>query len=160
MTIKPQNLEVKTSGIPGSGLGLYTKVFIPAGSLVVEYKGIITSWDAVKDQLDNDYIYYISRNHVIDAAPTPRSLARYANDAKGLTRIPGINNNSIFKKIDGRVFIKARANIPAGSEILVSYGKQYWDTARNNAAIEKKQQKEEAKARREEELSRDEPATL
>jgi uncharacterized protein len=151
MTLKPQYLEIKPSGIPGAGLGLFTKVFIPTGSLVIEYKGVITTWDEVKEQIDNDYIYYISRNHVINAAPTPKSLARYANDAKGLTQIPGINNNCIFKKIEGRVFIKARANILAGSEILVNYGKQYWDTARNNATLENERLEEEAKARREEE---------
>lgn len=151
MTLKPQHLEIKPSQIPGAGLGLYTRVFIPVGSLVIEYKGIVTTWDEVKDQIDNDYIYYISRNHVIDAGPTPRSLARYANDAKGLTQMPGINNNCIFKKIEGRVFIKARANIEAGSEILVHYGKQYWDTARNNALLEKARKEEEAKARKVEE---------
>jgi uncharacterized protein len=151
MTIKPQYLEIKPSQIPNAGLGLFTKVFIPVGSLVIEYKGVVTTWDAVKEQIDNDYIYYISRNHVIDAAPTPKSLARYANDAKGLTQLPGINNNCIFKKMEGRVFIKARANIQPGSEILVSYGKQYWDTARNNIALEKERLAEEAKARKAEE---------
>lgn len=151
MTIKPQYLEIKPSQIPGAGLGLYTKVFIPVGSLVTEYKGLVTTWDAVKEQIDNDYIYYISRNHVIDAAPTPGVLARYANDAKGLTQVPGLNNNCIFKKIDGRVFIKARTNILPGSEILVNYGKQYWDTARNNAALEKQRIENKAKAGKEEE---------
>lgn len=151
MTIKQQYLEVKPSQIPGAGLGLYTTVFIPAGTLIIEYKGVVTTWDEVKDQIDNDYIYYIGRNHVINAAPTPKAIARYANDAKGLTQLPGINNNCIFKKIEGRVFIKARANITAGSEIFVSYGKQYWDTARNNAALEKERKAQEAKARKEEE---------
>ena len=143
MTIKPQYLEIKGSQIPGAGLGLFTNIFIPAGSLVIEYKGVVTTWDAVKDQLDNDYIYYLSRNHVIDAAPTPKAMARYANDAKGLTQVPGINNNCTFKKIEGRVFIKARTDIHEGQEILVSYGKQYWDTARNNAALEKERQEKE-----------------
>lgn len=59
--------------------------------------------------------------------------------------------------MDGRVFIKARANIPAGSEILVNYGKQYWDTARNNAALEKERIAQEAKTRKESETD-DEPA--
>lgn len=143
MTIKPQYLEIKTSQIPGAGLGLFTKVFIPCGSLVIEYKGIVTTWEAVSGEIDNDYIYYLSSQHVINARPTPKALARYANDAKGLQQVPGINNNCIFKKMNGRVYIKARADILPGNEILVSYGKQYWDTARNNAAIAKRRKLKE-----------------
>ena len=138
MTLKPQYLEVKTSQLPGAGLGLFTKVFIPSGSLVVEYKGVVTTWEAVKNEIDNDYIYYISSRHVINARPTPKAHARYANDAKGITRVEGLNNNCTFKKLDGRVFIKARMDILPGSEIFVSYGKQYWDTARNNEEIAKR----------------------
>lgn len=143
MTIKPQYLEIKTSQIPGAGLGLFTKVFIPCGSLVIEYKGVVTTWEAVSGEIDNDYIYYLSSQHVINARPTPKALARYANDAKGLQQVPGINNNCIFKKMNGRVYIKARADILPGNEILVSYGKQYWDTARNNAAIAKRRKLKE-----------------
>lgn len=137
MTVKSRHLEIKTSNIPGSGLGLFTKVFIPRGSLVVEYKGIVTTWAAVKDQHFNDYIYYISSQHVIDAGPTPNELARYANDAKGLGQVKGIYNNCFFKKMNGRVFLKARTDIQAGEEIYVNYGKEYWDTHRNNAALAK-----------------------
>jgi len=144
MTIKPQYLEIKTSQIPGAGLGLFTKVFIPSGSLVIEYKGVVTTWEAVREEIDNDYIYYLSSRHVINARPTPKALARYANDAKGMQQVPGLNNNCIFKKMDGRVFIKARTDILPGSEIFVSYGKQYWDTARNNAAIAKRRKLEES----------------
>jgi len=145
MTIKPHNLEIKTSQIPGAGLGLFTKIFIPSGSLVIEYKGVITTWEAVKEEIDNDYIYYISSRHVINARPTPKALARYANDAKGMKRVEGLNNNCTFKKIEGRVYIKARVDIPAGAEIFVSYGKQYWDTARNNEALAKRRELKENK---------------
>lgn len=153
MTIKPQYLEIKTSQLPGAGLGLFTRVFIPSGSLVIEYKGVVTTWEAVRDQIHNDYIYYLSSRHVIDAGPTPKALARYANDAKGIKQVPGINNNCIFKKLNGRIYIKARVDILPGSEIFVSYGKQYWDTARNNAEIEKRRKEEEVReaARRQDE---------
>jgi SET domain-containing protein len=140
MTIKPHYLEIKTSQIPGAGLGLFTKIFIPCGSLVIEYKGVVTTWEAVKEEIDNDYIYYISSRHVINARPTLKALARYANDAKGMKQVEGINNNCTFKKMEGRVYIKARVDILAGTEIFVSYGKQYWDTAKNNEAIAKRRE--------------------
>jgi SET domain-containing protein len=40
---------------------------------------------------------------------------------------------------DKKVFIEAIKDIPAGSEILVSYGKEYWDVMKENAKFEKKE---------------------
>ena len=56
----------------------------------------------------------------------PNVLARYANDAKGLGR--GLLNNCKYVEDKGRVFIVAIKDIPAGAELLISYGKEYWDT--------------------------------
>lgn len=132
-------LVVKASVLPGAGNGLFTTTDIPRGTCIIEYTGRITTWSAVKDDYDNPYIYYINSKHVIDAKPATDSLARYANDAAGLTRIAGITNNSFFKKEEGRVFVYARRFIPAGAEILVNYGKGYWDTAIENMRIDEEQ---------------------
>lgn len=137
MSISKKDLEVKRSTIPGAGNGLFTKVFIPKQTLILEYTGIVTTWDKVKDEHHNNYIYYISAEHVINAEPVKDSLARYANDAKGLTVLPGIKNNCSYKRFGTRVFVKALRDIPAGSEILVGYGKQYWDTARHNKEVDR-----------------------
>jgi hypothetical protein len=42
--IKKINLEIKRSRIPGSGKGLFTHGFIPAGTNIVEYTGKIIKW--------------------------------------------------------------------------------------------------------------------
>jgi SET domain-containing protein len=132
-------LVVQTSLLPGAGKGLFTLVNIPRGTQIIEYIGHITTWAAVKEDYDNPYIYYFNSKHVIDALPHADALARYANDAAGMSRMPGISNNCFFKKEGKRVFIQARRNIPAGSEILVNYGKGYWDTAIENLRIDEEQ---------------------
>jgi SET domain-containing protein len=139
MALLDKQLYVKQSGIPGSGKGLFTKKFIPKGTRIVEYKGRATTWKEVKhDDGANGYIYYINKNHVLDAHTFKKALGRYANDAKGLQKIKGMSNNSAYVEENYRVFIEATNDIPANSEILVSYGKEYWDAIRYNIKLDSK----------------------
>lgn len=140
MPLLEDQLFIKRSTLPGAGKGLFTKKFIPKGSRILEYKGRVTAWKDVNHRDgSNMYIYYVKRNHVIDAAPYKASLARYANDARGLTRVKGITNNAVYAEEGLRVFIEAKKDIPAGSEILVDYGKEYWDVIRYNKKIAAKE---------------------
>jgi SET domain-containing protein len=133
MALLEKQLVVKRSTIPGSGKGLFTKKFIPKGTKIIEYKGRITSWkDADHRNGENGYIYYVKRNHVLDALPRKSALARFANDARGITKIKGLNNNSEYLEEGRRVYIVSKKDIPANSEILVGYGKEYWDVIRDN----------------------------
>jgi hypothetical protein len=99
---------------------------------VVEYKGRRTVWKEVKNDSTNYYIYTINRNNVIDAQKTLSALARYANDAKGLTRVKGLSNNAVYVNEGTRAFIETTKTIPAGTEILVDYTKEYWDVMKEN----------------------------
>ena len=132
MALLEEFLEVKESTIPNSGKGLFTKTFIPKGTLIVEYKGRRTTWKEVEDDYKNGYIYFISSSKVIDAKSYKKALGRYANDAKGLSRIKSIGNNSVYEVDGDKVFIKAVKDIAAGSEILVDYGKDYWEITKKN----------------------------
>lgn len=139
MALFEKHLYVKKSSLPNAGKGLFTKVAIPKGSLVVEYKGKITTWKDVKDDDGkNGYIFYVKRYHVIDALPTKKPLARYANDARGLTRIKGIINNCDYMTKGLKAYIESKKNIPAGAEIFVDYGPDYWKVIRENIATDKK----------------------
>ena len=60
------------------------------------------------------------------------AYARYANDAEGVEKSKGVVNNGICIIENSRVFIQAARDIEPGSEILVGYGKQYWDVIRKN----------------------------
>jgi SET domain-containing protein len=81
----------------------------------------------------------VKRDHVINAEPYKKALARFANDARGLKRVKGVINNAEYKEDGLRVFIVAKRDIPAGSEILVDYGKEYWDVIRYNNRITEKE---------------------
>jgi SET domain-containing protein len=72
---------------------------------------------------------------VIDAKPLPKTFGRYANDADGLKKIKSIKNNARYVIDDFRVYIEAVKDIPAGGEILVRYGKEYWDVIRHNMKV-------------------------
>ncbi|RYG41177.1 MAG: SET domain-containing protein [Chitinophagaceae bacterium] len=149
MALLEKQLRVKTSMIPGSGKGLFTKKFIPKGTRIVEYKGKLTTWKEVEhDNGNNGYIYYVNRNHVLDAGSMPKALARYANDARGLSRIAGLTNNAVYTEDDSKVFIESVKDIPANAEIFVSYGKEYWDTIRHNKKVDKDETRKKAKSAR------------
>lgn len=129
-------LKVKTSTLPRCGKGLFTKAFIPKGSFITEYKGKISTWkDADHNEGNNLYIYFVSRNHVIDANGKKDDFAHFANDARGITKVTGVLNNSQYVVKKKCVYIQATKNIEAGSEILVGYGKDYWDVIKKNGVM-------------------------
>jgi len=137
MPFLEKHLFIKESTIPGAGKGLFTKVSIPKGTRIIEYKGRITNWkNVLNGKRFNAYVYYVNRNHVIDAMRREKSLGRYANDASGLTKINGIANNTRYVVENNRVFLEAKKDIPAGEEILVSYGREYWQVIEDNRRIE------------------------
>ncbi len=136
MASKTKMLYISQSNIPGAGRGLFTSEAINKGERIVEYKGRICTWKEVTDAgVFNGYVFFINRNRVIDAKTYIKALARYANDAQGLQKIKGISNNSVYTKEDGKVFIDAIKNIPAGAEIFVGYGKDYWDVVKENLKL-------------------------
>ena len=140
--LKERDLIVKRSGLTGSGKGLFTRRDIAKGTVIAEYKGTVSSWkEADHSDGKNKYILSLSRNRVIDAKPHTSFLARYANDAQGTSKKKGIHNNSEYVEDNDKVFIVATQDIPAGSEILVSYGKEYWAAVHYNQRLDARKTK-------------------
>lgn len=138
MPLLEKHLRIKKSTLPGAGKGLFTKIDIPKGTRIVEYKGRIQPWREVKDQDGiNGYLMYINRNVVINALPAVKALGRYANDARGLVRVAGIRNNSESISEGNRCYIDATRNLKAGEEIFVHYGREYWTLMKRLAAAKK-----------------------
>jgi uncharacterized protein len=134
MALLEKYLFVKRSTIPHAGKGLFTKRLIPKGTRIVEYKGRISTWrEMSKNGQTSRYIFYVKRDHVIDAGPYKKAIGRFANDAVGLMRRKGISNNAYYEQDGLRIFITAKKDIEAGGEILVGYGKEYWDAMRYNS---------------------------
>lgn len=127
MALLEKYLKVKKSTLPKAGKGLFTTIDIPKGKRFAEYKGKIQPWRDVKDQDGiNGYLMYINRNVVINGLNAVKTMARYANDAQGLVRIKGVQNNAEFISEGKRCFLDAKRNIKAGEEIFAGYGKEYW----------------------------------
>ena len=129
--VDPALLFVKESTLPNCGKGLFTKVDIKKGSLIVEYKGEKITWAEGLKRNENHafqspYLFYITAKNCIDAEYTLDALARYANDAKGHTKVKGLTNNAEYAVIKRVPYIMATKNIKAGEEIFVSYGDDYW----------------------------------
>lgn len=139
-----ENLIVKKSTIPNAGKGLFVTRDVKKNERIVEYLGEIIDWNECDVRANKDeggYVFYISRKKCIDAYHTPEALARYANDANGLTKIPGVRNNCVYEIYKNRGWITATRNIKSGSELFVSYGAQYWRDIRFNIKLEEEKKK-------------------
>jgi uncharacterized protein len=127
-------LYVKKSKIPKAGKGLFIARDVQKDEVITEYEGERLSWKqclernlAKKGKEKGAYYFHINDKNCIDAEHCLWAMGRYANDAAGPGRVAGLRNNSHYKVSKGRAFIVASRNIKAGGEILVSYGKDYWD---------------------------------
>lgn len=140
MALLEKYLVIKKSILPGAGKGLFTITPIKKGTWIVEYKGEILTWKEVEAMAEDrvGYVFFVYNTHVIDAWNYKKAKARYANDAKGLNRVDGVTNNAEYHVYRRRCYIKAIKDIPAGSEILVGYGSEYWQVIRHNIKQELK----------------------
>ena len=144
MALLEKHLYKKRSTLSGAGKGLFTKVLIPKGTRIVEYKGEVLTWKAVEKMADdrNGYVFFFTNRYVIDAWKH-KGFAHFANDAKGIARVEGIVNNSEYVTEGKRCYIEATRDIPARSEIFVGYGWEYWHAIRYNIRVDQ-QKKEKA----------------
>lgn len=128
MPFLEKQLYIKRSRIPGAGLGLFTYKKIAKGTCIVEYKGRLEKWNKIKhEDGHNGYLLQVNNRWAINALPYKKALGRYANDAMGLKRVEGFVNNAEYILEGKRCFIYATRSILPGQEILVGYGRQYWN---------------------------------
>jgi hypothetical protein len=72
MALLEKKLFIKKSTVPKAGKGLFTSVDIPKGTLIIQYKGDIKTWKEITENpVFNGYVYYINKDHVIDAKKHP-----------------------------------------------------------------------------------------
>ena len=120
-------LYLKKSKLPGSGIGLFTRVDITKGTRIVEYKGRLQLWTDVKhEDGHNAYLFKINSRIAVNAISYIKAFGRYANDAKGLVRIKGMRNNAEYEVEKNRIYIDAIRYISKNEEVLVEYGGNFW----------------------------------
>jgi hypothetical protein len=134
MKHETNSLIVKQSTIPNAGCGLFAKRDFKRDELIGYFKGnIISMTKANKIDATGDirrfYFVDLENGKILDVYDSP-SLAKYANDAEGITRIDGLANNAVIGLCNNgkMAYIKAQKLIPEGAEIFLEYGKEYWET--------------------------------
>ncbi|MES2685558.1 MAG: SET domain-containing protein-lysine N-methyltransferase [Pseudomonadota bacterium] len=113
-----RRIQTRTSGVHGKGV--FAVQDLAEGETLIEYIGEIINWkEALRrhphDPKDANHTFYfhIDKNHVIDAKYGGNS-SRWINHS--------CKPNCEADEQDGRVFIKALRNIPAGQELFYDYG--------------------------------------
>ena len=116
------HLFVAQSSLPNAGLGLYTSASIEKGTVISNYTGQILN-KKEREQNNSDYILQVSDDCYIDAEQST-SLCRFINDGMG-----PLNNAEIvvFESEPNSAYAVAIRYIAPGSEILASYGSEYWN---------------------------------
>ena len=126
------DLTLKPSSIPESGKGLYTIIALPKGHKIAQYTGQNVSQEEY-ELTDSGYGVNIPHGRIIDAASTQSAISRYANDCRAANvrakQCKGTNARFSIHTRAGRttIWVVATKNIPAHSEIFLSYGRGYWE---------------------------------
>lgn len=123
-------LEVKDSHFTGKGL--FTTKDIKKGERVCTYMGEYIDNDEALRRCDagiDQFLVETVNDGILDSMPI-FCHAMYANDAAGITRMEGIRNNCKIEIEDGGPRMVATRNIKAGDEILVGYGRVYWNNVK------------------------------
>ena len=140
-----KGLKIEKSTIPGAGLGLFTtdKKEFKKNEKIDEYSGEVIS----KKELDNRYPgketlapYAIAlkrhRNNTkyVDAIKSNSGMVRYANNCRSKKDRPHCTGNNATLKDNNsqpnpsqrKPVLKATRTIKSNTEILTSYGRNYW----------------------------------
>jgi uncharacterized protein len=114
-----RRIQVRRSGVHGKGV--YAAVDLAEGETLIEYTGEVITWDEAlrrhpHDPSDPNHTFYfhIDDGHVIDAKHGGNS-SRWINHSCE-------PNCEADETAEGRVFIRALRNIPAGEELFYDYG--------------------------------------
>jgi len=113
-----RKIQTRKSGIHGKGV--FAVQDIAEGETLIEYVGEIISWKEAQRRHPHDpgdpnhtFYFHVDEDRVIDAKVGGNS-SRWINHA--------CDPNCEADEEDGRVFIKALRNIPAGEELNYDYG--------------------------------------
>ena len=136
-----QNMvEIRKSGIPGAGVGVFAKQPIASGRELGYYRGeALTPGEFETRYGPLGYSVYVLRitdpadeNNVINIDGSKHyNWTSRINAPKGTNKKP-----NVYFHQDGRVF--AKRNIKAGEELFISYGRAYWNGIRNANKTKKK----------------------
>jgi uncharacterized protein len=118
VSISGRRIQVRRSGVHGKGV--FAVADIAAGETLIEYVGEVISWQEAQDRHPHDpsnpnhtFYFHVDDDRVIDALYGGNS-SRWINHS--------CDPNCIADEENGRIFIRALRNIPAGEELSYDYG--------------------------------------
>jgi len=113
-----RRIQMRRSAVHGNGV--FAAQDLAAGETLVEYKGEVIDWpEALRrhphdpSQPNHTFYFHVDEEHVIDGGVNG-NVARWINHS--------CNPNCEADEQDGRIFIKALRDIPAGQELNYDYG--------------------------------------
>ena len=117
-------LEIKTSRIPGVGLGLFTTAPIDENTWIEDYKGVELTHDEATAESDiNKYLLCDpDASFCIDAEDTTACAVRYINDVVGTHK----KTNCTLVYVDDKYGVITTKKVRTGEELYASYGRAYW----------------------------------
>ena len=130
-------LTVKTSILENAGLGLFTTRPRRKGDYICPYLGrIVSSTDF--EMAPDSYSVEIDRNRVLSARYSSDGFGRYTNDGRSnavnncllLTEATYVRvhvRRGFQRRGRGAICLVTKRDVEAGEELLVSYGRQYWE---------------------------------
>eukprot|EP01065_Artemidia_motanka_P039505 TRINITY_DN48440_c0_g1_i1.p1 TRINITY_DN48440_c0_g1~~TRINITY_DN48440_c0_g1_i1.p1 ORF type:complete len:455 (+),score=139.44 TRINITY_DN48440_c0_g1_i1:79-1365(+) len=141
--------EVKTSGVPDGGLGVFVRGRVAAGDVVTGFSGVLRGEDGAGSvafsvrtsagSVEGDMScrdrhqcgqFANDASAITDAAPASLSDAarRYVSETQR-------GRNAVVAEVGGCPALVATREIAAGEEVLHSYGVGYWLARIRNAAL-------------------------
>lgn len=117
-SIPGRRIQTRRSGVHGKGV--FAVQDIAKGDTLIEYKGEVISWkEALRrhphdpEQPNHTFYFHVDDKRVIDGK-VDGNAAKWINHA--------CDPNCEADEIEGRIFIKALRDIPAGEELNYDYG--------------------------------------
>ena len=127
---KQEGTRVKSSHVPGAGMGLFATRDFPEGALVARYTGDLIPTRAGR-RADgfggSHYVFEMDAKQSVDAARTNTADGRMINDPKNSGK--EANTRFIYWREGKRTTIRTTKPVKAGDEFLLSYGPEFWGEA-------------------------------
>lgn len=122
----PLNLWVRVQTSPIHGYGVFAYRFIPKGTKISFWSGVITPHQEFKKRYGTDIRYcYRCMWHGYIVDKERKNIITYVNDGVHGQSEPKVNC-ALIKR-----YLVALRDIEVGEEITLSYGKRYWNCVEN-----------------------------
>ena len=123
-----KGLQIKPSGIPNAGFGLFTSKPFTNNQTIARFGGDIVPYEQYREN-PSGYGIHINNRTILDSKSTQSGMARYANTCKTENRRDEdcVSNNSriVVNPRNQTASLKATRRIPIGKEVFAAYGNRF-----------------------------------